>query len=193
MKTSMHSRSPRRQLEQIKRRHDSTCPVCRGARTVGGSGNHRSPVLVLGEAPGRKEEEYGTPFVGAAGKLLRSSLWDAGLNPAKVYLTNAIKSMIPSPSLSEAEECYHHSLEQELELLDPTWTLALGRVAFQVATHSDTSITQSRGKVYPARREGLLVFPTFHPAYILRQRGGAKEALFRDDLKTFAAFASLDL
>ena len=47
--------------------------------------------MLVGEQPGDQEDLAGEPFVGPAGQLLRDALAEAGLNPAEVYLTNAVK------------------------------------------------------------------------------------------------------
>jgi DNA polymerase len=47
--------------------------------------------MLVGEQPGDAEDLAGEPFVGPAGTLLRSSLTEAGIDPASVYLTNAVK------------------------------------------------------------------------------------------------------
>lgn len=180
-----------RKLKLLKRQHD--CPSCRGKKIVGGDGSYSLPVMILGEAPGYQENELGKPFVGKAGKLLRSELLRVGLNPMKFYLTNTVKSFPNgTPTDEEAVACADCYLSQEIEILQPRWILALGRIAFQTLTGTDEKITPARGKVYDTHYGEALVLPTFHPSYILRG-GKNAHALFRDDLKTFSAILEIDL
>ena len=45
--------------------------ICRNCKNVVvGKGNNGADIMFVGEAPGRKEDEIGEPFVGAAGKNL---------------------------------------------------------------------------------------------------------------------------
>ena len=52
----------------------ATCRVCPLAdgrtNVVFGAGSPESQVLIVGEAPGRQEDETGIPFVGRSGQLL---------------------------------------------------------------------------------------------------------------------------
>src|SRR4051794_36155095 len=63
----------------------------RGTQTVFGEGPPRARMMLVGEQPGDQEDLAGEPFVGPAGTLLRAALLEAGLDPAEVYLTNAVK------------------------------------------------------------------------------------------------------
>jgi uracil-DNA glycosylase len=57
-------------------------------------------------------------------------------------------------------------------------------------------ITQMRGRIYLSKNFGgnqCMVFPTFHPAYVLRKRGGFVEKQFKRDLETFSEFVRVDL
>jgi uracil-DNA glycosylase len=57
-------------------------------------------------------------------------------------------------------------------------------------------ITEMRGRIYPSKNfqgHSALVFPTFHPAYVLRKRGGFVEKQFKRDLEVFSAFVRVDL
>lgn len=63
----------------------------RGTQTVFGEGAARARLMLVGEQPGDQEDLAGEPFIGPAGQLLRDALAEAGLDPAEVYLTNAVK------------------------------------------------------------------------------------------------------
>jgi uracil-DNA glycosylase len=60
-------------------------------QTVFGRGAPHASVVFVGEQPGDVEDQQGLPFVGPAGRLLREAVDDAGIDPADVYITNAVK------------------------------------------------------------------------------------------------------
>ena len=55
---------------------------------VVGKGNLDSDILFVGEAPGRREDLEGEPFVGAAGKNLDKLLDSVGLSLDDIYIAN---------------------------------------------------------------------------------------------------------
>ena len=63
-------------------REIADCPKCELARyrtqTVPGSGPIPCDLMLIGEAPGRNEDEQGLPFVGRSGQLLDRLLTDIG-------------------------------------------------------------------------------------------------------------------
>ena len=68
------------------------CDLCHAAtQTVWGKGDPAAPLMIVGEAPGDQEDLQGRPFVGPAGQLLHRVMDQAGLDPARVWMTNAVK------------------------------------------------------------------------------------------------------
>ena len=53
-------------------------------------GDFKSPVMIVGEGPGQKEDNLGKPFVGDAGQLLDKMLNAIGQNRNNTYITNLI-------------------------------------------------------------------------------------------------------
>jgi uracil-DNA glycosylase family 4 len=189
----------RNRLKRIRDANCTACPLHTKAQNVcvPGDGTARYPVLVLGEAPGSQEDQRAGPFVGRAGHLLRAELAKAGLPPALLWLTNACKCFPQgTPTQSELETCSSLYLRREVALLRPTWILALGRSALVSCCETTESITKVRGQIYPSKNfqgHSCLVFPTFHPAYVLRKRGGFVEKQFKRDIEAFSAFVRVDL
>ena len=62
-----------------------------GTQTMFGEGPARPTLMMVGEQPGDAEDLAGHPFVGPAGKLLDRALAEAGIDRARVYLTNVVK------------------------------------------------------------------------------------------------------
>src|SRR6187551_2686518 len=84
------------------------CPLCKLSKTrthaVPGDGNHSAKILFVGEAPGKKEDEEGKPFVGQAGRILDEALSKAGIKRSEVYITNVVKCRPPKNRRPEEDE-----------------------------------------------------------------------------------------
>ena len=143
-------------------------PICEQATNlVPGEGSATAEVMLVGEAPGAKEDETGRPFVGAAGKLLDGLLAEAGLARADVFITNVVKARPPGNRDPKADEVVHHLpwLVAQLEVIRPKLLVPLGRHAL-VRFVPDATITQAHGRV--VERDGRRLFPMYHPAAALR-------------------------
>lgn len=150
----------------------ASCTGCRlhegRQHVVFGEGNPRARVVVVGEAPGREEDRTGRPFVGPAGKLLDLLLLTAGFPREEVYICNVIKCRPPEnrdPMRDEVEACSTY-LRRQLDAIQPTVLLALGKFAAQTLIGSEQSISALRGGVHSF--SGIPLVVTFHPAFLLR-------------------------
>jgi uracil-DNA glycosylase family 4 len=169
--------SPRRSaLEELRRRHDSTCPHCTSAsyhtQTVFGEGNCEAEIMFIGEAPGEEEDRTGRPFVGRAGQKLDDIIRAMGLRREDVYIANVLKSRPPenrTPLDHEVAACAPFLAEQ-IRIIQPKVIVALGGPASKFLLQTNTGITRLRGQWgwYVANDVQIPVMPTFHPAYILR-------------------------
>lgn len=136
-------------------------------------GTAGSPLMLIGEAPGREEDIQGTPFVGKAGRLLNKILESIGLTRNNVYIANTIPWRPPgnrTPTPREVALC-RPFIERQIYLARPRILIALGGVATQFLTGAQNGIVRTRGKWLTYEREGNIkipVMPTFHPAYLLR-------------------------
>jgi DNA polymerase len=176
------------------------CPLYANAtQTVFGEGPRHAPVIFVGEQPGDQEDLAGRPFVGPAGQLLDRALEEAGVDRAQVYVTNAVKHfkfeprgkkrLHKKPNAAEIEAC-RWWLDQELSLIAPELTVALGATAARALTGRNVTISQERAKLMTFR-EGVPGFITVHPSSLLRQPDpAAKRAEFQrfvGDLRKIAA------
>jgi uracil-DNA glycosylase len=142
--------------------------ICEQATNlVPGEGSATAAVMLVGEAPGAREDETGRPFVGAAGRLLDDLLAEAGLGRADVFITNVVKARPPGNRDPKADEVAHHLpwLEAQLEVIRPKLLVPLGRHALKRFAPA-TTITASHGRV--VEHDGRTLFPMFHPAAALR-------------------------
>lgn len=161
--------------EKIKYNVDSckSCPLHLSeshTQKVMGEGSLKSPLMLIGEGPGFDEDKKGKPFVGRAGQLLTVILTKLGVNRDHIYITNVIKCRPPgnrTPKDNEIKAC-SQNLELELKFLAPKVILTLGAVPLDYFSPG-SRVMRSRGKwIYTG---GYWIMPTYHPAFILRQRG----------------------
>ncbi len=153
------------------------CPLWRDAtQTVFGEGPESARWMFVGEQPGDQEDLAGKPFVGPAGKVFDAVLEEAGIARDQVYVTNAVKHfkfeprgkrrIHSKPNAGEARAC-RWWLDKELALLKPDLVVALGATAAQSLLGKAVPVTKMRGQTIE-REDGLKVFITIHPSFILR-------------------------
>jgi DNA polymerase len=143
--------------------------------------------MLVGEQPGDSEDKAGLPFVGPAGRILDMALQEAGIDRARVYVTNAVKHFknVPRgkrriherPNRYEIERC-RWWLDQELKLVRPRLVVALGATAASALAGREVAIAKNRGRVHRLGEdlEGLV---TVHPSYVLRLRDAARDVELR--------------
>ena len=173
------------------RKEAASCMRCGlykpATQTVFGEGPAHAAFVLVGEAPGDREDIVGKPFVGPAGAVLDRALADAGIDRAKVYVTNAVKHfkfeprgkrrLHARPNAGEIQAC-RWWLERELEAIKPKFAVALGATAAQALTGHAVTIGRSRGR--EIQLLGVRGLITVHPSYILRiEDEAAKEAEYK--------------
>lgn len=169
----------------------NVCAALRDGATqlVMGEGSPDAEIVFIGEAPGKREDELGRPFVGASGRFLDEMLAAASLDRGDVYITNIVKYRPPNnrdPSPEEKREFWPY-LMQQLEIIKPRVVITLGRHSGQTFV-PDLVISRDHGrarKVTYHNRE-FLVIPLYHPAAAL-YNGGMRQTLIDD----FVAAAKL--
>lgn len=162
------------------------CELKKSAQhTVLFDGSPKADVVLLGEAPGASEDEYGIPFCGESGRLLDLMLQSIGLDRKKdVYITNTVFWRPPAnrkPTNMEVELC-RPLTEKHIALLNPKVLVLVGATALSCLLGADKQITKIRGQYvrYKNRYMSKSVATTaiFHPAYLLRQPMKKKETWF---------------
>ncbi len=151
---------------------------------VFGVGNPNAKVMVIGEAPGKDEDEKGEPFVGRAGQLLNKMLIAINFPREEVYIANILKSRPPGnrdPKPHEVAACEPY-LWKQIEIIKPKMILCVGRVAGNnlLKLESD-SLAAMRGKTFDFM--GAKVMVTYHPAALMRNPAWKVGAW--EDLKKF--------
>ncbi len=174
-------------------REMSGCTACGLAssrtRVVPGVRPPGARVLLVGEAPGREEDEGGLPFVGRSGRLLDELLAGAGLDRAALAVVNTVKCRPPAnrtPRRSEAVTC-RAWLDRQVAVTDPAVVVTLGGSALAWALGPGRRLGAERGRVHDVALPGAgdrayAVVPTYHPAAALRfgPRGEPRAALATD-------------
>jgi len=165
-------------LEEEVRSCDD-CGLCEGAKNpVVGEGNPDSEVVFVGEAPGKREDELGRPFVGTAGRLLDRLLGHAGLRRDEVYITNVVKCRPPGnrrPRADEIEACSKH-LERLLAIMEPRVIAPMGNTALEYFFDrfgiGRESIGDAHGRAFEADAGWgrVLIVPLYHPAAAIYRR-----------------------
>jgi len=168
-----------RSLDAVREdaRDCTRCDLYKNAtQTVFGEGGSEARVVFVGEQPGDKEDLEGRPFVGPAGRLFDAILEEVGIDRKKTYVTNAVKHfkfeprgkrrIHSKPNAGEIRAC-RWWLDQELTLIQPDVAVALGATAARALVGKPVPITKFRGTLLESA-EGVPVFITVHPSYLLR-------------------------
>lgn len=155
------------------------CELCKSRNNVVvGHGNPKSPLLLIGEGPGKDEDEEGIPFCGKSGELLKYTVEKVlDMDFSSLYITNIVACRPPenrNPTPDEIKACWPR-VAQIIYYLDPLLIVTLGAVSTRTLVRGRTrAITEARGDIVPVSLQGkyrpydITVLPTFHPSYALR-------------------------
>jgi DNA polymerase len=183
-----------KRLDELKQRilADKVCPELAKTATqlVFGEGPASAKIVFIGEAPGKKEDELGKPFVGAAGKFLNDMLEMIELSREDIYITNIVKYRPPNnrDPFPEEKTVFLPYLLKQLEIIQPLLVVTLGRHSLNCflpelsisAVHGQPKRTKVVGK--GLKSETLVILPLFHPAAAL-YNGGMRQTLIDDFAK----------
>lgn len=157
------------------------------------TGPSNAKIMIVGEAPGKTEEEMGLPFVGASGKLLDELLGAVGISRSECFVTNVCRERPPSNDISnffalkKRDITLAHKqvmgkwagpellaglelLRKEISLVQPEMVIALGNVAMW-ALSGHWGIKAWRGSELQGDVSGVRfqLLPTYHPAAVFRE------------------------
>jgi DNA polymerase len=179
MQTAAPLIPPRPTLNKL-RDAAAECRACdlwkTGTQTVFGEGRSKSVLMFIGEQPGDKEDLAGRPFVGPAGVLFDKALEEAGIDRAKVYVTNVVKHfkweprgkrrIHKKPNAAEITAC-RPWLQSEISVVHPRAIVCLGSTAAQAVISRSFKVSTQRGIFVPSDLAEF-VTATVHPSSILR-------------------------
>lgn len=183
----------RREIEECR-----DCPLATSStRVVFGEGDPTSPLVIVGEGPGEREDLEGHPFVGRAGQLLERLLASVGLSRSELWISNVLKRRASKlvdgrvkNRLPRADELatYKGFLDRELKIISPKLILCLGNLAANVLIHRNFRMTREHGQWFSGAA-GKKLMATFHPAYILRLEGSDYDEVLRQTSEDLASAA----
>jgi DNA polymerase len=149
------------------------CPLhASRTKAVPGEGSPSARVMLIGEAPGRDEDQRGQPFVGAAGRFLDQMLAGSGVDRSDLFITNTVKCRPENnrtPRKREIDTCTSLYLFEQIELINPALIMLLGSVATKKLL-GVTSVNEVRGRVIEHNNRKYLA--GYHPA----------ASFYRDDM-----------
>jgi uracil-DNA glycosylase len=160
-----------------------SCPLSIPTKhnVVWGKGNPEAKLMLIGEAPGKYEDEQGIPFVGKSGMLLTKALTCLDIDREKdVFITNSVKCRPPKnrkPTPQESKTYKQLLLLKEIEIIKPKVICTLGATALECLLEEPVKMSDLHGKNLSF--DNIILIPTYHPAYILRSPQNF-EPWFRD-------------
>lgn len=171
------------ELRAAVERFDGCALKATARNTVFSDGKDDAPVLIIGEAPGKDEDERGKPFVGRSGQLLDRMLSQIGLDRnSNVLISNTIYWRPPGnrdPTQGEIVACLPF-VERLIALTRPKLLILTGKAAANTVLKREEAISRLRGRRLLYTRDGLEgavnVLVMLHPAYLLRQPQQKRQA-----------------
>lgn len=143
--------------------HETRC------KTVPGEGPAPARVMLVGEAPGKSEDEQGRPFIGQAGAYLVELLEGISLTREQVFITSVIKCRPPKnrpPHVGELGACKSSWLDPQIEQVDPEILVLMGQAAIRGVCGETGRMTDLHGQTREA--DGRTCLFTYHPAAGMR-------------------------
>ncbi len=151
-------------------------------KPVACAGSPTAKIMFIGEAPGAEETEYGKPFVGASGKILKKAIIDAGISLDDVFVTNVLCCR-PLNNVFPNDISYIHAcrswLKKQIDFLQPKIIVSIGGKPHKYVRNSNIGITQACGKwencffdLYDENNQKYQYkawyLATLHPSFCLR-------------------------
>ena len=156
-----------KQLDDLARRIRICvkCPLHQSRiKAVPGEGKPCAKVMIIGEGPGKQEDQTGRPFVGNSGRYLEHVLEGTDLERSDFFITNIVKCRPPSnrtPKVEEVETCTALYLFEQIKLLEPSIILLLGGLAVKKMLGLK-SVEEARGRII--EHQGRKYLASYHPA-----------------------------
>lgn len=152
-------------------------------RCLVGVGPRDADLMLIGEAPGRREiqPDVRRPFAGPAGQYLDKILDNVHLSREELFITNVIACRPPhnrDPSPYEIKACKPF-LDAQIAIVKPKRIMALGNIALKALT-GRSGIATYRGR--PFTLNSIEVLASYHPSYV-RSNPRFYPLLYTDMLK----------
>ena len=178
-------------LEELKeaiRAFDGSNLKDTATNLVFADGDPKSPIMLIGEAPGSEEDTQGLPFVGNSGKLLTTIFKTIGYDREQLYITNVIPWRPPGNRTPTPQEIamFRPFLEKHIQLVDPKIIILVGSTAVKaLLDDKDVIMTKYRGQFVnfhnSIAQKDYKAFAIYHPSFLLRSPG-QKRKMWQDML-----------
>lgn len=148
--------------------HDCNLCAFSSPTCIWGAGPSKAKVMVVNSYATEQDEQEGAAVMPSS---LVERLRAIGLDPEKVYYTNAIKCACPRGTkykVGDIKKCKQH-LDKELAAVQPTYVLVLGAQALKATV--DGSITELNGVM--VEKDGIKYMPSYSPGIVYRDPGKA--------------------
>ncbi len=137
-----------------------------------GDGDINSSIMLIGEAPGKMEDEVGQSFLGEVGSLLKKMLSAINININKVYCTYSVNFRPPEDRKPTAQEIKRYSafLKEHISIINPKIIILMGSTAMEAVTGLNNKVSSERGKWKEIilRNKTFPLIITFSPSYLIR-------------------------
>lgn len=155
-------------------------------RYVPGIGPFAPKLFVIGDYPGRHEDEQGIPFCGPTGQMLSEFLYKAGISRSDCYITNVLKyrpplndptkmHLIGAPDLEQSAK---DLWDKEITPNQPNCILAIGSYAMRAVMgwpldwnkkKDGYNILNYRGSILRSKNPSIKCVPTINPAALFNR------------------------
>ena len=152
-----------------------------------GDGNINSPIMLIGEAPGIKEDKSGLTFKDEVGELLDKMLLAIEIKRKNIYCCYAINFRPPEDRKPTSQEIRRYAifLKEHISIINPKIIILMGSSAMEAVTGINTKISSERGKWKETilKNKTYPVMISFNPSYLIRFPENKKYSW--EDLKKF--------
>ena len=162
-------------LKNLKNTIDTIqdCELKKNAlQIVFGSGSINAELMIIGGAPGEKENQTGKSFVGEDGSLLEKMLNAINIKKENVYLTYAVnyRPLLDRKPTSNEIKKYNIFLLKHISIINPKLIVLMGSTAMESLTGLNNKISDERGKWKEViiKNKSYQTIITFDPSYLLR-------------------------
>ena len=154
-------------------------------KIVLGDGNINSPIMLVGETPGIKEDSAGLTFLGDAGDLLKKMLSAINIKKENIYSTYAVNFRPPEDRKPTPKEIRRYSpfLQKQISIIKPKLIILMGSTAMESLTGLNSKISTERGrwKEVIVQNTTYNIIITFNPSYLIKVPENKKHSW--EDLK----------
>ena len=162
-------------LSELKRKINSieNCNLKNNSKNlILGDGNVNSSIMLIGEAPGKEEDDSGLAFRGDVGELLKKMLLAIQIKLENTYIAYSINFRTPEDRKPTSQEIKRYStfLKEHISIINPKILILMGSTAMEAVTGLNNRISNERGnwKEIILKNKTYPIMITFSPSYLIR-------------------------